>query len=113
MNKVEQGLHARFANLQSLQSHPPQTFVVPSQAPATVEDDATPSTSVLQTPFAKINSVAEGSPAEQAGLRVGDKIYGFGGVDWTNHQNLEKVSEAVRRNAGVRTFSRYPFIHSF
>jgi C-terminal processing protease CtpA/Prc len=55
----------------------------------------------LEAPFAKVNSVVPGSPAESAGLKVGDNITKFGWVDWTNHDKLSKVAEAVTQNEGV------------
>jgi len=42
-----------------------------------------------------------GSPAEDAGLRVGDRVRRFGDVNWINHDKLSKVAETVQRNEGV------------
>lgn len=57
---------------------------------------------LVETPFAKVNSVTDGSPAHQAGLKAGDGIRAFGHVNWMNHENLTKVAEVVQRNEGVR-----------
>ncbi|KAK2611117.1 hypothetical protein N8I77_004493 [Diaporthe amygdali] len=54
----------------------------------------------LGDPFAKINTVAPGSPAEAAGLQPGDLIRNFGYVDSSNHDQLKKVAECVQGNAG-------------
>lgn len=42
-----------------------------------------------------------GSPAEDAGLRVGDQITKFGNVNWMNHEKLSKVAETVQGSEGV------------
>lgn len=47
-------------------------------------------------PFAKINEVSSGSPAEAAGLKVNDIIVSFGSVNAHNHNNLKAVAELVR-----------------
>lgn len=110
MTKVEQGVHAHFARLQQ-QEHQQQrqeqqnASCPPTPLPA-MDDSATTSarTGLIETPFAKINSVAEGSPAAQAGIKVGDRIRSVGHVNWMNHENLAKVAEVVQRNEGVWFF---------
>ena len=62
---------------------------------------------MLETPFAKVNSVVPGSPADQAGLKAGDTIRSFGDVNWLNHERLSKVAEAVQQNEGVGRFLLY------
>ncbi|RNJ54841.1 putative 26S proteasome regulatory subunit [Verticillium nonalfalfae] len=49
-------------------------------------------------PFARVNSVTGGSPAEQAGLKIGDEIVNFGHVNRSNHDSLKKVGECVQAN---------------
>ncbi|OJD12576.1 hypothetical protein AJ78_06854 [Emergomyces pasteurianus Ep9510] len=123
MDKVEQGVHAHFARLQQQQqeqqqqqntSCPPTatttttTTSMPNSAndlplitSRAIEDSTTSSqTGIIETPFAKINSVVEGSPAAQAGIKVGDRIRSVGHVNWMNHENLMKVAEVVQRNEG-------------
>lgn len=56
---------------------------------------------VVQPPFAKVNTVTPDSPAEQAGLRAGDKVVRFGEVDWTNHERLGRVAREVQQNENV------------
>ncbi|KAL9030860.1 MAG: hypothetical protein Q9196_001059 [Gyalolechia fulgens] len=102
MSKIEGGLHSHHAqarNLAAMQS--PSTL--PNRSTFTA-NQAVLGSSTLEAPFAKINSVIAGSPAEDAGLKVGDKIRRFGNVDWMNHEKLSKVAETVQRNEGVSCF---------
>ncbi|RKP36868.1 hypothetical protein BJ085DRAFT_16515 [Dimargaris cristalligena] len=46
-------------------------------------------------PFAVINSVARNSPAERAGLVKNDRLLRFGGIDHTNHENLQALPGQV------------------
>lgn len=50
----------------------------------------------IEPPFARVNTVVPGSPAEQAGLKAGDKIVKFGSVNWTNHERLSRVAQVVQ-----------------
>lgn len=74
---------------------------LPSAAPASIADTSIADAGILGTPFARVNSVEPGSPADQAGLKTGDTIRGFGNVHWLNHERLTKVAEAVQQNEGV------------
>lgn len=56
---------------------------------------------VLETPFAKVNSVAKGGPAEEAGLEVGDYVTRFGDADALNHEKLGRIPKIVSDNEGV------------
>ena len=93
MNTIEKFLHEHFAS-----SDDTDNDAVPSSAP--VLPDSQPE--VLDEPFAKVNMVAGGSPAESAGLKPGDEIRNFGYVNKSNHDNLRKVAECVQGNEGVR-----------
>ena len=46
-------------------------------------------------PFARINSVAPSSPAEEAALKEGDLVCQFGSVNATNHNNLQALGQVV------------------
>ncbi|KAL8993248.1 MAG: hypothetical protein Q9169_006486 [Polycauliona sp. 2 TL-2023] len=87
---IEEGLHNHHAQTRSL---PASQSASTSRAPAA-------SASSLEAPFAKVNSVVAGSPADDAGLRAGDMIRRFGDVDWINHEKLSRVAETVQRNEG-------------
>ncbi|CAO1605392.1 putative 26S proteasome regulatory subunit [Xanthoria calcicola] len=91
MSRIEEGLHNHHAQARSL----------PALQADSASHTAATSASSLEAPFAKVNSVVAGSPAEDAGLRTGDKIRRFGDVDWINHEKLSKVAETVQRNEGV------------
>ncbi len=96
MSKIEIGLHEHHAGYQA--SNTPA-----SSSTQAVGSSGTTAQGTLDTPFAKVNSVVNGSPADQAGLKVGDRIRKFGNVNFMNHEKLSKVAETVQRNQGVST----------
>ena len=96
MSKIEVGLHEHHAAYQA--SNPPA-----SGSTQAAGSSGSTAQGVLDTPFAKVNSVVDGSPADQAGLKVGDRIRTFGTVNFMNHVNMSKVAETVQRNQGVST----------
>lgn len=98
MLRVEKGLHEHHARLAE-QAQNNSTAASQAQAGQSAPPAA------LEAPFAKVNSVVAGSPADEAGLKVGDSITKFGWVDWTNHDRLGRVAEAVSQNEGVSPFS--------
>ena len=100
MSKIELGLHEHHASYQA--SNPPSASE--SSSGATRNGNASSSSGSLGTPFAKVNSVASGSPADHAGLKAGDRIRKFGDVNWLNHEKLSKVAETVQKNQGVSLF---------
>ena len=52
----------------------------------------------MKIPFAWISDVINESPAQKAGLKMGDAIYRFGHVDHTNHENLNSIVELVKKS---------------
>ena len=99
MNVIEKHIHEHFAR---------QAANTASEAPlpvnATDAETVLPSRpppQVLTPPFAKVNSVVAGSPAETAGLKAGDQIRNFGYVNNANHDGLKRVGECVQGNEGV------------
>uniref|UniRef100_A0A093UY06 Probable 26S proteasome regulatory subunit p27 n=1 Tax=Talaromyces marneffei PM1 TaxID=1077442 RepID=A0A093UY06_TALMA len=98
MKYLEKGLHAHFEALQQAQA----SSTTPATAVPTQQQNGTHATQngITETPFARVNTVASGSPADQAGLKAGDVIRSFGTVNWVNHERLTKVGEVVQQNEG-------------
>lgn len=94
MSRIEKGLHEHHARLAEQAQNNPNAA---NQAQAAFGSASAP----IGAPFAKVNSVVAGSPADSAGLKTGDTITKFGWVDWTNHERLSRVAEAVSQNEGV------------
>ncbi|MCJ1257143.1 putative 26S proteasome regulatory subunit [Lignoscripta atroalba] len=97
MSRIEAGLHAHHASVRDVAPIPASSS---SQVASTTSGNSSTDSSLIETPFAKVNSVVAGSPADDAGLRAGDGIRRFGNVNWINHEKLSKVAEAVQRNEG-------------
>lgn len=102
MKYLEKGIHDHFSNLQRAQGETSSidntnrsSEALPSLVANSLSDAA-----MLGPPFARVNSVAVASPADQAGLKTGDKIRNFGSVNWINHERLSKVAELVQQNEG-------------
>lgn len=100
MSRIEKGLHEHHARLQEQAQN---NAAAPSQALAA----PTSASTALQAPFAKVNSIVAGSPADSAGLKVGDSITKFGWVDWTNHDKLARLAQVVSQNEGVSESTTY------
>ena len=67
-----------------------------TQASQTSELLGQPSAQELKIPFAWISDVISGSPADQAGLKMGDAVFQFGEVNHTNHDELRAIVEPVK-----------------
>ena len=98
MDKIEKGLHDHHAEYQASNEYKNSSNRSQPQPQVTSTTQQTPS--VPETPFAKVNSVEPGSPANEAGLRTGDLIRRFGAAIWSNHERLRKVGEVVSQNLG-------------
>lgn len=98
MSRIEDGLHAHHASLQVSDGLPPSSSLHGSTANRTGNAG---DPNGIEPSFARIGGVTTGSPAEDAGLRVGDQITKFGDVNWMNHEKLSKVAETVQRSEGV------------
>lgn len=104
MAHIEAGLHAHHASVQRDASSTGAGN--PSPVTTASSSDVLPA-GIIETPFAKVNSVVGGSPAEDAGLKAGDEIRRFGSVNWTNHEKLSKIAETVQRSEGVSVHCAY------
>lgn len=93
MDKIEQALHQHHATMKEQD--------LKDTAMGGVEKQSEPGPPPApETPFAKVNSVEAGSPANEAGLKAGDLIRRFGTAIWSNHERLRKVGEVVQQNSG-------------
>ncbi|KAL9132232.1 MAG: hypothetical protein Q9217_000036 [Psora testacea] len=99
MSKIERGLHQRHAEYQASRPLPPP---ISHPSPSSTTRDNGIGGGLVETPFARVNSVVPGSPADEAGLKAGDRIRRVGDVNWMNHEKLAKVAEVVSRNQGRR-----------
>lgn len=104
MSRIEDGLHAHHASLKE-----PDCLLPSSSSQESTLNRAGNSRDLdgIEPSFARIGGVVPGSPAEDAGLRVGDQITKFGNVNWMNHEKLSKVAETVQRSEGVSSVLRY------
>lgn len=90
MTKIEAGLKQHFKPLnQSDNEAPPETSGNVFNA---------------EVPFATVDLVTTGSPADKSGLRVGDKILQFGSVVHSNFKNMSSIASVVKhsRNRSIR-----------
>jgi len=95
MNKIEAEIHAHFAEASSRGDGNAAADAAAAPAASSSSEEAP------DTPFANVNSVFPGSPADVAGMLAGDHIVRFGTVNWLNHDKLAKVAEVVSQNEGV------------
>jgi 26S proteasome non-ATPase regulatory subunit 9 len=98
MAVIEKHIHQHFA---SLAEGLAEEISPPEASPQSNRAWAPPPPQILDPPFAKVNTVATGSPADIAGLKAGDQIRNFGYVNHTNHDGLRRVGECVQGNEGV------------
>ncbi|KAI9722182.1 MAG: putative 26S proteasome regulatory subunit [Chrysothrix sp. TS-e1954] len=93
MSRIETGLHSHFATSAAAGRAPSD----PTMSSAASDQELSTSAAT----FAKVNSVVPSSPADTAGLKVGDRIQTFGEANWLNHEKLSKVAQIVGQSEGV------------
>ncbi|KAI9370865.1 hypothetical protein BJX61DRAFT_65159 [Aspergillus egyptiacus] len=111
MAQIEKGIHTHFAGLQRTSDSTPITSATNTSTSRASEPGMSAAGTHLLPPFAKVNSVVPGSPADQAGLQAGDTVRSFGNINWMNHERLSKVAEVVQQNEGrtiIVKISRQP-----
>ena len=107
MAEIEKAVQDQFALLAANPGTQQASALPARQAGSHAPRDVT--TAEPETPFASIDVISPQSPADVAGLKVGDKIVRFGIVNWLNHERLRKVAEVVSQNEGVRCNTLNPF----
>ncbi|KAH6608759.1 hypothetical protein Trco_002105 [Trichoderma cornu-damae] len=98
MAVIEKHLHEHFASIQDGDE------AAPGAAGRELQILPDAQSEPLDEPFAKVNTIAAGSPAQQAGLQAGDEIRNFGYVNRSNHDGLKKLAECVQGNEGRNIF---------
>lgn len=106
MDRIEKAVHNHFAAQNENGHVNDKEDIVPttsSNSNTIVQQSTNKSREPLQEtqPFAKVNSVVVGSPADQAELKAGDEIINFGGVNWLNHEKLSGVARVVQSHQGA------------
>ncbi|KAK1064090.1 putative 26S proteasome regulatory subunit [Friedmanniomyces endolithicus] len=96
MSKLEVAVQEQFASGKALDVAQSARSQASTNGPNA--DSGSSRGTAIEPPFAKVNTVVPNSPAEEAGLRAGDKITRFGGANWTNHERLSKVAQVVQQN---------------
>ena len=95
LGKLEVAVQEHFAAAKAAESE------TAAQERQELSTEAASSSSTIEPPFAKVNTITARSPAEQAGLKPGDKIVRFGIANWTNHERLGKVAQVVQQTENV------------
>lgn len=105
MKQIEAGLHAHHAATAAASEKEAELAAAAAaeriSSGSSLTSAVVTSTAEVTTPFAKINSVEPGSPAEEAGLKRGDYLKKFGGVNALNHDGLKALAKEVGVNDGV------------
>ena len=94
MSQIEKGLHS-FHSSQAVPPSPPSTTITPPEPHQPPGPSEAP-----DIPFAEVDLVISGSPADTAGLKLGDKVKRFGNVHLLSHDPLSRVVEVVGNNEG-------------
>lgn len=101
MGKLEKAIEEHFAAGKTAEaSAAAETAARAPEANHAIQSPAS-SSGLAAAPFAKVNSVAPDSPADEAGMQVGDRVTTFGSVNFTNHERLSKVAQVVQQNENV------------
>ncbi|XP_076126652.1 26S proteasome non-ATPase regulatory subunit 9 isoform X1 [Alosa pseudoharengus] len=90
MLEIEAALHQLHAHERAKREHDQQE----------AQEEAMEQERTLPPAFAQVDHVTQGSPASQAGLRVGDEIIEFGSVNPGNFQNLQNIASVVQHSEG-------------
>ncbi|KAF3769083.1 hypothetical protein M406DRAFT_321142 [Cryphonectria parasitica EP155] len=98
MGKIEQAVYAGFAEGEEEEDTQEEEAQTAAGARNPAPRDAAPD--LNDEPFAKVNTVADDSPAAAAGLQPGDLIHHFDSVNKFNHDGLKRVAEVCQQAEG-------------
>ena len=101
MLRIESGLHAHHALMAANAASSSQVGGDVTTTDPSSSSSRPPTVEVADLPFAKVMSVNPGSPAEEAGLRAGDRVRSFGTVTWLTHEKLSRIAETVQSSEGI------------
>ncbi|XP_035291673.1 26S proteasome non-ATPase regulatory subunit 9 [Anguilla anguilla] len=90
MVEIEQALHTLHAAEKARKG----------QDGAQAQADAMEEEASLPPPFARVDTITQGSPASLAGLRVEDEIIEFGSVNTGNFKTLQNIASVVQHSEG-------------
>ena len=79
----------------------PSVMTPAGTQPMAIDNNSSPS-APLKRPFAKVNGIANESPAEEAGMKVGDLVTMFGSLDVHNNNRLRALAKLVPEVASER-----------
>ncbi len=104
MTVIEKNVHAQFASLAQQNTTSVSEPAPSNRGQASRGEERIPQRTVplLAPPFARVDAITTGSPAAEAGLKVGDEIRAFGYVNRENNDSLRRVADCVQVNEGVR-----------
>ncbi|XP_032664670.1 26S proteasome non-ATPase regulatory subunit 9 [Odontomachus brunneus] len=89
MTKIEEGLHKVHTLMKASDVQ---------QAAIDVIDDTNSCETETSEPFLRVNLVSPGSPAESAGLQVGDLILEFGSIRYRNFKTLTDIKRLAENS---------------
>lgn len=94
MSRIEKGLHVFHSSQAVSLSFPSTTITSPEPHKPSGLLEAP------DIPFAEVDLVISESPADIAGLKVGDKVKKFGNVHLLSHDQLSRIADVVRSYEG-------------
>lgn len=91
MKEIEEGIHEVHAKAREQRNN---------EKESQEDKEMTDISSKLEA-FLRVDSVAEGSPSSQAGLKVGDRIIKFGSISGENFNGLQDIASVVQHSKGI------------
>ncbi|KAJ7323374.1 26S proteasome non-ATPase regulatory subunit 9 [Desmophyllum pertusum] len=91
MKEIEEGIHEIHARAREQKDNEKETK----------EDTEMADISTKLKAFLRVDSVAEGSPSSQAGLKIGDHILKFGSISGENFNGLQDIASVVQHSKGI------------